>query len=168
MASTIKFDTLSTPDGLQTKTLSSLITSANSVITNDWAAKAAPTSWSSAYKNIWNKSAGSNKSMDAASLNYGIKILVDGYYDIQLHQRSNGAGDGLVGISLNGDRTTLENRADGVWTHGHGTYSGEFIDSYYIGKLFANEIISGGSNTGTNLLFGTNTYIGVLIIKRIG
>lgn len=167
MASTIKFDTLSTTDGSKSKTLSSLIDASNAIIVNDWAAKSGPTSWSSAYKNIWNKGAGSSKSMDHSTLNYGIKILVDGYYHISLHQRCSGT-DGYVALSLNGDRTTLENRTDGVWTHSHGAYSGEFTDSYYIGKLFANEIISGGGASSSGLTFASSGYSGVLIIKRIG
>jgi hypothetical protein len=168
MTSTMKFNVLSTTDGTKTQNLSTIIDAANSVIINDWAAKTSPSAWSSAYKNVWAKGAGSSKSLDHSSLNYGIRVLVDGYYEVRLHQRMTGGGDNFVGIAIDGNRTTLESRVDGVWTHSHGTYSAEFTDSYYIGKLFANEIITGGGPSSTNLVFPSLSYAGVLIIKRIG
>jgi hypothetical protein len=133
----------------------------------DWAGKAGPTSWSSAYKNIWSKGAGSSKSINHSLYNYGLLINETGYYEVLAGQRSSG-GDCFVGISVNGDRAVLETRTDGIWSHDHSLSSQQWTQSYYIGLLNKDEIISAGGPTSTNLTFAAAGYAGFLTIKRIG
>jgi hypothetical protein len=135
---------------------------------NDWAAKAGPTSWQKAFTNVWAKSSGSNKSISHSTYTNGLQILKDGYYEVFLHQRMTGGGDNYLGLAVDGDRPRLEDRVDGVWTHSHGTYSSEFTDSYYIGKLYAGELITGGGASSTNFLFGSTGTVGTIRIIRIG
>ena len=137
------------------------------LVTNDWAGKAGPASWSSAYKNLWQTGVGSGKSINHSLYNYGLLINQTGYYEVMAGQRSAG-GDCFIGISVNGDRTALENRSTGIWSHDHSLSAQQWTHSYYLGLLNANEIISAGGPASTNLTFATSGYAGFLTIKRIG
>jgi hypothetical protein len=136
-------------------------------LVNDWAAKAGPTSWSSAYKNIWAQQAGSSKSISHTAYNYGLLINQTGYYEVQAAQRSAG-GDCYIGIGVDGNRTTLDTRSTGIWSHDHSLSAQQWTQSYYIGLLNANEIITAGGAASTNLTFGATGFAGFLSIKRIG
>lgn len=168
MASIFRADTLFMPDNSKTKDTGGIISSLDGAIYNDWAAKSGCSSWSAMFRSVWAKGAGSGKSIDHNFSTTGMMILQDGYYEIHLQQRSTGAGDNYVGIGLDGRRADLEDRVDGVWTHGHSTYGNEFCDSYYIGKLYRGDIITGGGNTSANLMFGTTGAYGIMRIVRLG
>jgi hypothetical protein len=134
---------------------------------NDWAAKAGPSSWSSAYKNIWGQQVGSSKSINHTAYNYGLLINETGYYEVKAAQRSLG-GDSFIGIGVDGNRTTLDTRSTGIWSHDHASAAASWTHSYYIGLLNANEIITAGGAASTNLTFNALGYAGFLSIKRIG
>jgi hypothetical protein len=137
------------------------------LVTNDWAAKAGPSSWSSAYKNIWAQQVGSGKSINHTAYNYGLLINQTGYYEVHAGQRSAG-GDCLIGIGVDGNRTTLDTRTTGIWSHDHSLSSQQWTHSYYLGLLNANEIITAGGAGSTNLSFSSAGFTGFLTIKRIG
>jgi hypothetical protein len=137
------------------------------LVTNDWAGKSGPASWSSAYKNLWQSGAGSGKSINHSLYNYGLLINQTGYYEVIAGQRSAG-GDCFIGIGVDGNRTTLDTRSTGIWSHDHASSSAAWTHSYYIGLLNANEIITAGGAAATNLTFAGLGYAGFLTIKRIG
>jgi hypothetical protein len=130
------------------------------------AAKEGPTSLISAYKNRWAKGFGLGTSLDWSTYDYGIQVKDTGVYEVWATQRSTGA-DSFIGISINGDRTTLEDRTNGIWSHDHSNVPAGWTKSYYLGYLNASEIISAGSPSGANCVFASDGYAGFLSIKRI-
>ncbi len=137
----------------------------------EWAAKGGPKAITGAYRTTWEKGVDSGGTIDAHSDAGGILIGEPGYYEITMEQRG-GSGSGTndyVGIALNGDRSALENRADGMWTHDHCPGMNLFATSRYIGKLNSGERITAGHyQTSPNYLsYGPASHIGMLAIRRI-
>lgn len=139
----------------------------------DWAIKSGPTSCASDYLNVWARGLDSGGSLDSTMFPGGILVKEAGEYDILAQQR--GANDvtlsdtGYISLGINGSRSALEGRADGVFSHDHtGTPSG-FTSSAYIGFLPAGSIITAGptSALASRLLYAAPTYIGTLKIRRI-
>lgn len=139
----------------------------NPTITANFAAKEGPSSWSSAYKSVWTFGYGQGPHLDHSTHNYGIKVNTTAYYECWSSQRSNGS-DGFVGIGIDGNRSTLEDRTTGIWAHDHSGYSSGYTWSYYVGLLNANEIVTAGGPTTTGLLYGTSGWAGFLSVKYLG
>jgi hypothetical protein len=132
-----------------------------------WAAKSGAVSWQSAYVSVWSRGVGGGGSLDATSVTNGILILADGIYEVHAHQRGGSASD-FIGIGMNGDRVTLENRATGVWTHDHASGANNFTNSYYLGPLLAGEKITAGSpTTGGGIVYGAAATSGALYVRRV-
>lgn len=167
MASIFRADSLYVPNSSTSIDVSTLISNIGGSPYTDWAAKSGPTSLVSAYRNAWTNSYGSNKSITHNETNSSFRINAEGYYEISLSQRTSGS-NGYVCLALNGSRSDLENRVEGIWTHSDSAVSGSFTYSHYIGFLFANEIITGGGLSTTGLSYGANGYIGSFKIVRIG
>jgi hypothetical protein len=134
---------------------------------NDWGSKSGPTSLSSAYKAVWGLQAGISKSIDHTTYNYGLLIKETGFYEVKAAQRGATSG-AMIGIGLNGDRSALETRSGATWSHDHSPGVGKWTESYYIGPLNINEIITAGSPAAADVSYGANGYNGFLVIKRIG
>lgn len=135
-----------------------------------WAALVGATQSSSgtAYKNNWWKGQSGGTSISYGT--GGFTINATGVYEVRAMQRStNTAGNNYLAISLNGDRTALETRASGIWTHGHGVGTNAFATSEYMGVLNAGELICAGPpvyNT-PDMTYGNTTTSGAFYIKRL-
>lgn len=140
----------------------------NPTLRAQWAAKAGPLSLSSTFKNVWNKAIGAGTYLDWNASNTGITVNTSANYEVVLNQRMSVTADNYLGISLNGDRTTLENRAAGIWSHDHEGYANAWCSSYYLGALYAGDIISGGGVSSTNFMYAASSFAGFLTIKYIG
>lgn len=135
--------------------------------TNSFGAKSGPTGLAAAYRNTWGKGYGAGTGIDATSYNDGIMITDDGFYEVIAAQRSDGTNV-YIGIGINGDRTTPEGRASGIWSHDHAAVSGGWTKSYYMGILYSGEKITAGSSGSTaGLQYSTAGYAGFLTVKRI-
>jgi hypothetical protein len=134
----------------------------------EWAAKEGPTSWSSAYKVLWNTSMGTGSYLNASAYNYGILVNTTAIYEVWAAQRCN-SGDFFIGLGVNGNRSTLEDRSTGMWGHDHSPDSSQWSHSYYLGPLNAGEIITSGSPSNPNNgLYGASGLFGHITIKLIG
>lgn len=133
----------------------------------EWAVKGGPSSYYSPYVNIWAKGIDSGGSIDAHTNPASIVIGETGIYEVIAFQRGTTSSD-YIGIGLNGDRTALESRAEGVWTHDHASGANSFSTSRYLGQLNAGELITSGAYaSGTGVLQGSATHIGTLQVRRI-
>lgn len=134
-----------------------------------WGFKKGPTAFASDYVNTWASGGGSGSSIDCTSSANGCTILKSGTYEVRCVQRANSTTSTFVGISLNGDRTALESRADAVWNHDHALAVGQFSESNFMGTLAAGNIITCGPATAnqTYMIYGAASYNGTLTIKRI-
>jgi len=138
---------------------------------NAFAYKEAPTSFAASYKNNWGNGGGRGEALDATSSGQGIYIRESGYYFAQMYQRISGA-NGMIGLSINGDRTALESRSDNIWGHDHsGDGAGEWSQSFCVGYFEAGWLISGGPPSGSqgSASYGASTtgYNGGIIIWRL-
>lgn len=139
------------------------------IIDAEWAAKGGPNSYISAYKNTFALQAGNGTHLNWTTYNYGILVNTTGYYECRAGQRIQNGADAYIGIGINGDRTALENRTTGIWSHNHAGYNNLWTESYYIGLLNANEIITVGPPASTSyLLYAALGYAGFLSIKYLG
>lgn len=133
----------------------------------EWAAKAGPQSYYSPYVNIWAKGIDSGGSLDAHTNPASIAIGETGVYEVTGMQRGASSSD-YIGIALNGDRTALQTRATGVWTHDHASGANSFSQSQYTGRLNAGELITMGAPIGgTGIMQGADTHLGALYVRRI-
>lgn len=135
-------------------------------MSHDYAIKEGPASYASPYITNWSYGYDNGTSFDATSDGTGIIINESGWYHVTTYQRSGGA-DMYTGLSLNGDRTTLENRAEGLWGHDHAGYGGGWSHSIYIGPLNAGEKICAGTPTTQTAQYSTTGYSGGIYIVRI-
>lgn len=134
-----------------------------------WGFKKGPTAFAADYVNAWSSGGGSGSSIDCTSSANGCTILKSGTYEVRCVQRANSTTSTFVGISLNGDRTALESRADAVWSHDHALGVGQFSESNFMGTLTAGNFITCGPATAnqTYMLYGASSYNGTLTLKRI-
>ena len=102
----------------------------------------APSSYSSAYINVWSRTFSHGPAVSVNST--GITVAEAGYYYIEYAHRALNTSNGYVGIGLNGDRTALEGRSTGMWTHDHSAGVNKFSHSKYVGYLNAGEKITAG------------------------
>lgn len=114
---------------------------------SQWAGVSTPYAWSSAYKNGWLNVAKQGSYMNIGA--QGIYILRDGYYHVIAGQRANSTNDTFIGIGENGNRSTLENRTDGNWSHDHAGYPNKWTWSVYIGYLANGELLTAGAPNST-------------------
>jgi hypothetical protein len=136
---------------------------------SQWAGCAAPSSWASAYINNWGQARGDGSFMTASST--GITINRSGRYHVIAGQRANSTTDTFIGIGENGNRTTLDSRTTGVWSHDHAGYPSKWTMSHYVGYLAAGEKLTAGAPNSTNasyLLFGSAGYAGFLTAIWLG
>ena len=140
----------------------------NPTLRAQWGGKSGPTSLLSTFRNVWANQAGSGTYLDWTTYNYGILVNTTANYEVWLSQRMSASADNYLGISLNGDRTTIENRTTGLWSHDHEGYANAWCNSYYIGRLNSGEIISGGGTSSTNFTYASAGYAGFLTVKYIG
>lgn len=137
----------------------------------EWAAKGGPTAYVSDCVVSWAKAIDSGHSLDASFSANGIKINETGVYMVD--GRIRGEIDGTyASLSINGLRTTIENRAAGMFDHDHAgvaTAAPGFTLSRYIGPLNAGELVGMGppSARSTQMSYGSDTFRGTLIIRRI-
>lgn len=135
----------------------------------EWAAKEGPTSWSSGYKVVWNTSMGTGSYLSPSAYNYGILVNITAIYEVWAAQRCNGGGDFFIGLGVDGNRSTLEDRSTGMWGHDHSPDSSQWSHSYYLGQLNAGEIITSGSPSNPNNgLYGASGLFGHITIKLVG
>jgi hypothetical protein len=136
----------------------------------EWASKGGPSSWVSAYKATWAKGIDSGGSVDAHSNAQGIVIGETGIYEVVAQQRANGTGSGYIALALNGNRTTLENRTNGVFAHDHAVSANVYTTSHYMGELQAGEVITAGAPEATTsgyLTYATTPLTGQIYVRRI-
>lgn len=140
-----------------------------STLGGEWAAKIGQTSWVSDYKFRYNRGQGNGSSLDWVSSTDGIYVLKSGLYVCRATARASGAGDTFIGISINGDRSSLENRTEGAWEHSHSGYNAAYTESSYWGYLYAGELITAGapSSNQTNITYASAGFVGSLRIMRI-
>lgn len=138
-------------------------------VMQEWAALAGPTSRSVDYIHNWARTLSSGPSMTAMLT--GIEINEDGIYDIDAAQRANATNPtaAYATVALNGDRTALEDRAEGVFKHGHAAGANNYSTSGYFGPLYAGEKLTFGvpSANATYMVYGANPYIGWVTARRI-
>lgn len=133
----------------------------------EWAIKGGPTSYYAPYVNVWDKGLDSGRSLDAHTNPASIVIGEDGIYEVIAVQRGTTSSD-YIGIALNGNRSALETRTTGVWSHDHASGANSFSTSRYLGHLNAGELITSGAYTGgTGILQGSASHIGTLQVRRI-
>jgi hypothetical protein len=133
-----------------------------------WGGKSGPSSWSSAYINIWNFGKHSGTGIDATTYTDGVMITESGVYEVRTGQRASGTGNDYVGIGVAGNRATLEGRLEGMWSHDHSSNTSTWTQSYYIGPLYAGEKITSGSpGSGAALVYGTDNAYGYLSVRRL-
>jgi hypothetical protein len=140
----------------------------NPTLRAQWGGKSGPTSLLSTFRNVWNNQAGSGTYLDWTTYNYGVLVNTTANYEVWLSQRMSASADNYLGISLNGDRTTIETRTTGLWSQDHEGYGNAWCNSYYIGRLNSGEIISGGGVSSTNFTYATSGYAGFLTVKYVG
>lgn len=144
----------------------------------DWAGKTGPTSASAAFKNVWTRGMHSSASvMDAVADTGGIRIALDGLYEIVAMQRGNSANN-YMATAINGNREALENRNNatgtppnsGIWSHSHPGGVNTYGFSNYLGQLLAGDLITAGPQvvSGTDLVFGATSTPAYFTIKRLG
>jgi hypothetical protein len=132
----------------------------------DYAAKSGPASYVSSYRVNWAKGYGQGSSLNWSSYADGIYVNATGHYEIWGVQR--GAQTNYSGIGISGDRTALENRTNGIWSHDHaGDDSGQgWSKSYFLGQLNAGELVTFGG-AANNMTLSTSGFAGFLSIKRV-
>ena len=132
----------------------------------DFAGKEGPAVYISPYKVQWQRGFGFGTSLDWSTNSQGIVVKETGYYEVRAGQR--GAENNFSALSLNGDRATMENRVEGIWSHEHAGASGAngWSESYYLGILYVNEIVSFGG-AANNMAIGTEGTQAYLSVKRI-
>lgn len=139
----------------------------------DWAYNSGPASVRSAFITAFhNRYTSSTDSFDPTHAN-GILVKKDGIYEVHALQRGNGQSvpNGYIALSMNGNRATLENRANCLFTHDHSPNNNAYTTSSFTGLLLAGEIVSMGpdsTGSGALLQYGTSAILGSLRIKRIG
>jgi hypothetical protein len=137
--------------------------------TGSWGVKSAPSYFASAYLNRWNYGRHGGRGIDALTYDYGIYIQEDGYYEVRGAQRCGSTTNPYFGVTVGGNRTTLEGRTAGIWSHSHSNTLYTWTESYYIGPLYAGEIVTGGapdSGTAASLMFGSG-WAGYLSVERL-
>jgi hypothetical protein len=101
---------------------------------------------------------------------YGIRIKNDGIYECFAGHR---VGDGnYIGIGIDGSRYALQDRMEGIWSHDHAGQTHNWAKSYYLGELYAGEIITAGPpvNYGrydTSTRSGTNGFLSIKKVSEI-
>lgn len=137
-----------------------------------WGMKGGPVAHAGApggpYASTWQKGIDSGEYIDAHSNALGILINATGVYEIQARHRAASA-NGYATLAINGDRTALENRADGVFMHDHGVAMDDFSISEYIGVVPTGTLITHGppSGQGATMRYGVGVYAGSLSVKRL-
>lgn len=135
-----------------------------------WGFKKGPLSYVSSYINEWDASGDTGSSIDCTSSENGCFILKPGTYEIRCVQRASSTTSVYIGIGLNGDRSTLENRSDAVWNHDHSESPNQYTESNFMGALNAGDFITCGAPTtghSDNLLYGPQSFRGTLTLRRI-
>lgn len=131
--------------------------------------KTGPLSSPALYTNIWDKGFNYGPALDATPSD-GIIVNESGWYYVEYMQRSTGSNNGYIGLGINGSRTALETRTNGMWTHDHSYYNGTFAHSKYVGWLNAGEKITAGhpaTNYTSYMQFGNNSDIGVFYVIKL-
>jgi len=135
----------------------------------DWGAKEGPSSYSSTYRNIYHVGMGKGNSLDWSTHADSIEILEDGVYWVKGVQRASSTTSVYVGVALDGSRSGLENKTDGMWNHDHADSANTYTQSNYIGPLSkGDKITCGPSSSGDGLYYASSGYAGTLSIIRIG
>jgi hypothetical protein len=103
-----------------------------------------------------------------AGSSLGITIGMTGQYECVARHRA-AAVNAYSTLSINGNRDTLEQRADGMFDHDHAGIVDGFATSHYIGRLDRGEVITMGppAGQGTTMRFGASTFNGTLTVRRI-
>jgi hypothetical protein len=131
-----------------------------------WGAKHSPMAFNSSYNTVWNGGRGGGVDINPYFSTTSIQILTTGQYEVEAFQRGTTSSD-FIGIGLSGNRETLFNRLEGVWTHDHAAGASNFSTSKYIGLLNAGELITAGGNSAGGLLYGGASYLGMYTVKRL-
>jgi hypothetical protein len=132
----------------------------------DFAGKAGPAAYIAPYRMQWQKGFGIGTSLDWSTNSQGIVVKETGYYEVRGGHR--GAENNFSALALNGDRASMETRAEGIWSHEHAGASGSngWAESYYLGILYINEIVTFGG-AANNMQIGTAGTSAYLSVKRI-
>jgi microcystin-dependent protein len=132
----------------------------------DFGSKGGPASYVSAYRVNFSKSYGYGSSLDWTTYSYGVKVNEGGFYEVRGGQR--GGENNYSALALNGDRPALEGRANGMFGHDHNGASGAggWSEGYYIGELYADEIVTFGG-ASNNQQLSSSSVVGFLSVKRI-
>jgi microcystin-dependent protein len=123
------------------------------------------------YATTWYKGVifGRSGVFSTSASNLGITILETGIYELESKHRAAQANVYST-LALNGDRTALENRADGIFNHDHSAGADNYSTSQYRGVLEAGLVVTMGppAGQGGTMRFGSLTIYGTLVAKRIG
>lgn len=100
--------------------------------------------------------------------NLGITIGMTGQYECWSRHRAASA-NGYSTLAINGNRDTIELRADGIFDHDHAGIADAMSSSHYIGRLDRGEVVTMGppAGQGTTMRFGASTFNGTLTVRRI-
>jgi len=133
-----------------------------------------PHAYGGAYKNKWHKVYNTDTNsfyfeVIGSTNNYtGVKILKDCIVECRYGQRNNDNDKQYGAISLNGDRSTLENRTNGIWSHNHNAAEpSTWSEGYYLGEVYSGEILSAGY-VNSDAKWSDRGYAGFFTIKLIG
>jgi hypothetical protein len=145
---------------------STLLAAIQALGIGDYAAKAGPSSYVAPYRVNWAKGYGIGSSLNWSSYTDGIYVNTTGHYEVWGVQR--GAQTNYSGIGISGNRTTLETRTNGIWSHDHaGDDSGQgWSKSYFLGELYAGELVTFGG-AANNMTLATSGFAGFLSVKRL-
>jgi hypothetical protein len=145
---------------------STLLAAIQNLGIGDYAAKSGPSSYVAPYRVNWAKGYGIGSSLNWLSYADGIYVNTTGHYEVWGVQR--GAQTNYSGIGISGNRTTLENRTNGIWSHDHaGDDSGQgWSKSYFLGELYAGELVTFGG-AANNMSLSTAGFAGFLTVKRL-
>lgn len=147
--------------------VSSLERNSGSLSAADWGGKAGPSAYVSPYKTRWTKGIDGGGSVDANTSTDGVRITADGIYEVVGGIRVTAAA-AFAALALNGDRDALESRANGLYTHDHGSSPEGYSNSRYLGRLMADELITlGTTDSGVALAYRPGSVSGFLQVRRI-
>jgi hypothetical protein len=126
-----------------------------------------PKDYKDEYWFLWDKQY-TNDSSVFTTQEDGIKVLKDGVYKVSYYQRAKDSDSDYGAIAISGDRDTLQGRENGIWIHDHSKASTtSFSTSFYIGELYADELITAGYRYDGDGYEGGAEWGGALYIERL-
>ena len=134
---------------------------------NDFAAIEGPGGFNARFKANWTGSSVNTNSDMYEIKTTGILVKKEGYYYAEVVQRAGDDKNSFAALSIDGDRAILEKSTNGVWGHDHAGKTSNWSRSFYLGKLSANTLISGGWTDDNGGTWSNKGYAGIIQVRRV-